>query len=346
MIIRNRKQLLSHGNKKGREIILDIAEHGMAAVNAYVATRHKVHIRNGKLFVDELIYDISRIKHIYVIGGGKATFPIAQALDEILGNKIEKGYIVVKRGEKRRLKHIRVIEAGHPFPDHKGLAAAKKIVKIATEADEEDLVFCAITGGASALMPLPAGNITLEDKKRVTKMLLECGANIGEINSVRNHISAIKGGRLAQYIHPAETVNLIVIDEIAGRPWGPTVADPTTVEDAIHALRKYGLWKRTPTSVRKHLEGALIDKNLETPKPRDFECLKVHNVILADNQAMCEAAEARAKQLGFNTLVLSTKLEGESREAGIVLASIAREVQEKGRPVNPSAVLIAGGRRP
>jgi glycerate 2-kinase len=135
----------------------------------------------------------------------------------------------------------------------------------------------------------------------------------------------------------------MIIDEIADRPWGPTAADPTTAEDAIRALKKYELWKKIPASVRRHLEKAVTDKSLETPKPRDFEGLKVHNIILADNRMMCEAAEKRAKELGFNTLILSTKLEGESREAGIVLASIAREVEERGRPINPPAVLILGG---
>ena len=342
-IIKNKVELLLHGNKEGRKIALDIIDYAIKAVDAYEATKRKVRIENDKLIVGNLIYNLSSIREIYVIGAGKASFSIAQALDEIIGNRIKKGIVIVKRGENRRLKHIEVIEAGHPIPDEAGLEGARKIMQIAKEAKEGDLVFCVITGGASALMPLPAGNISLEDKKKVTELLLTCGATIDEINTVRKHISAIKGGRLAKYIHPAEVINLIVIDEIAGRPWGPTVPDTTTFKDAVNVLKKYDLWENVPGSVREHLERGMVDRSLETPKPHDFKDLKIHNIVLADNEIMCEAAKERAEELGFKSLILSTKLEGESREVGVVLASIAKEIEEKGRPVKPPCVLILGG---
>lgn len=343
MIIKNKEELLSHGNKKGREIALDIIENAIKAVDAYEATKRKVHIENNKLIIENLVYDLSDIRDIYVVGAGKASFSIAQALDEILGNQIKEGIVIVKKGENRRLEHIEVIEAGHPVPDEAGLEGAKKVVEIAKKAKEGDLVFCVITGGASALMPLPAENISLEDKKKVTELLLTCGAPVDEINTVRKHISAIKGGRLAKYIHPAEIINLIVIDEIAGRSWGPTVPDTTTFEDAVTVLKKYELWKKTPKSVREYLKRGMVDPSLETLRPRDFKDFKVHNIILADNETMGEAAKKRAEELGFKPLILSTKLEGESREVGIVLASIANEIEEKGRPIKPPCVLILGG---
>lgn len=342
MIIKNREELLSHGNRKGREVALDIVEHAIKAVDAYEATKKKIHVENCRLTVGDLNYDLSKVGNIYVIGGGKASFSIAQALDDILGRRIKRGVINVKRSEKRRLKHIKIVEAGHPIPDEMGLEGVKEMIHIAKEAKEGDLVFCAITGGASALMPLPAGNISLEDKKRLTDVLLKCGATIDEINAVRKHISAIKGGRLAKHIHPAEIINLIVIDEIAGCPWGPTVPDTTTFEDAVNVLKKYNLLEKIPNSVREHLNRGLVDPILETPKPKDFEGLKVHNVVLADNGIICEAAKKRAEELGFNSLILSTVLEGESKEAGIVLASIAKEI-EKGRFIKPPCVLILGG---
>jgi glycerate-2-kinase len=342
-IIKNRDELLSHGNRRGRKIVLDIIEYAIKAVDAYEAVKKKVRIENSKLIVEGLIYDLSSVGDIFVIGAGKASFSIAQALDEILGSNIKRGVVIVKRGESRRLKHIEIVEAGHPIPDEAGLEGARKIMEIAEEAEEGDLVFCAITGGASALMPLPAGNISLEDKKRVTELLLKCGATIDEINAVRNHISAIKGGKLAKYIHPAEIINLIVIDEIAGRPWGPTAPDMTTFKDAINVLKKYDLWEKVPDSVREYLKRGMMDPSLETLKPHDFKNLKVHNVILANNEVMCEAAKRRAEELGFRSLILSTKLEGESREAGIVLASIAREIEERGQPINPPCILIVGG---
>jgi len=343
MIIKNKNELISHGNKKGRKVVVDVIEYAIKAVNAYEATKKMVRMENGRLIVGDLNRDLSKVGNIYVVGGGKATFSIAKALDEILGERIKRGCINVKKGEKRRLKRIKVIEAGHPLPDEAGLVGTKEIMEIAKEAEEGDLVFCAITGGASALMPLPAGNISLEDKKKVTELLLKCGATVSEINTVRKHISAIKGGRLAKYIHPAEIINLIVIDEVAGCPWGPTVPDTTTFEDAINVLKKYSLWDKVPNSVSEHLKKGLINPSLETPKPKDFEGLKVHNIVLPDNKVMCEAAKRRAEELGFKSLILSTMLEGESRDAGIVLACIAKEIEERGRPIKPPCVLILGG---
>jgi len=343
MIIKNRKELLSHGYKKGRRVALDIAEHAIKAVDAYDATKKRVHVENRKLIVGELSYDLSKVGNIYLIGGGKATFSIAQALDEILGEQIKRGIVNVKRSQKRRLRNIEVTEAGHPIPDERGMEGAKEMIRIAKDAKHGDLVFCAVTGGASALVPLPAGNISLEDKKRVTGLLLRCGATIDEINAVRKHISAIKGGRLAKLIHPAETINLIVIDEIAGCPWGPTLPDTTTFEEAINVLKKYNLWGKVPASVREHLKRGSMDPRLETPKPRDLEGFSIHNVVLADNEIMCEAARKRAEELGFKSLILSTVLEGESKEVGIVLASIAKEVKKKGRFIKPPCVLILGG---
>lgn len=344
MAIKNKERLLSHGNKSGREVALDVIGHAIKAVDPYEAVKKLIYVENGrKLIVGKLSYDLSKKGNIYVVGAGKASFAIAQALEEILGGRIERGAINVKRGEKHKLKHVRVREAGHPIPDEVGLEGAREIMDIARKAKEGDLVFCAITGGASALMPLPAEGITLEDKKKITNLLLRCGATIDDINAVRKHISAIKGGRLARYIHPAEVINLIVIDEIAGLPWGPTVPDITTFGQAVHVLKKYDLWEKTPVSVKKHLERGLVDQSLETPKPKDFEGLMVQNIILANNEIACEAARERAERLGHSSMILSTVLEGESREAGIVLAAIAKEVEKNGRPLEPPCVLIVGG---
>lgn len=343
MLIKNQKELLSHGNRRGREVTLDVLGHSIKAVDAYKLTKQIVRIENDKLIVGELVYNLLKLENIFVIGGGKATFAIAQALDQILGSRITGGIVNIKRGENRRLNHIKVIEAGHPIPDEAGLEGTQEMLKIAKKANDGDLVFCAITGGASALMPFPAENISLKDKKNVTELLLKCGATIDEINPIRKHISVIKGGRLATYIHPAELINLIIIDEIAGRPWGPTVPDVSTFKDAVNVLRKYRLWEKVPNSVQEHLERGLVDSRLETPKCNDFKGINVHNIVLADNGIMCEAAKKRAEVLGYKPLILSTSLEGESREAGIILASIAKEIEAKHRPINPPCILILGG---
>jgi len=341
--IKNKEELLSHGNRDGRRIALNVVEYALKAIDPYEAVRKKVVIGNEGLIVGHLKYDISKIRNIYVVGAGKGTLRIAEALEDILGNRIKKGILIEKRGQGRKLKTIKVVDGGHPIPDEVGMDGAKEVVEVAKGAKEGDLVFVCIAGGCSALMPLPVEGISFEDKKRVNDLLLKCGATIGEINAVRKHISAVKGGRLGMYIYPAEIINLIVIDEVAGLPWGPTVPDTTTFEDAVRALKKYALWEKAPDSVRKHLQRGLTDPSLETPKPKDFEDLKVHNIVLVDNKIACVAAKKRAEELGFNSMILSTVLEGESREAGIVLASIAKEIEGRIRPLKPPCVLVLGG---
>ncbi|NIR86515.1 glycerate kinase [Candidatus Bathyarchaeota archaeon] len=344
MLIKNKDELLSHGNVKGRRIALDILEYALEAVDSYKAVKRIVHIDEGKLIIDHLKFDLSKVEDIYVVGAGKATMPIGMALEDVLGEKIKDGLIIVKRGQKRKLKRIRVIEAGHPIPDEAGLEGAKEMIKIAKNASEGDLVFSAITGGSSALAPLPVEGISLEDKKKVTELLLKSGAVIQEINAVRKHISAIKGGRLAKCIHPAEIINLTVSDVI-GDPLDYitdlTVPDTSTFEDAVFALKKYGLWEKVSDSVRTHLEKGLSDPSLETPK--NFTGMKVHTFVMSNNEAVCEAAKNRAEELGFNSTILSTMIEGESREAGIVLAGIAKEIEKNGRPLKPPSAFIYGG---
>jgi glycerate-2-kinase len=264
-------------------------------------------------------------------------------LVEVLGPRIKKGLIIVKKGQYGKLDQIRVVEAGHPLPDEEGMKGAEDVVEIANEAKKGDLVFCAITGGASAMMPIPVEGVSLGDLRDLTDLLLKSGASVNEINSVRKHVSAISGGGLAMQIHPAEIINLIVVDEVASRPWGPTVPDVTTFKDAKIILKKYNLWGRVPLSIRRHLQTGLANPNLETPKPADFENLKVHNIILADNRIACEMAKKKADALGLNSLILSTVLEGESLHVGTVLASIAREIEENGRPISPPCALITGG---
>ncbi len=346
IFIKNRKELLSYGNREGKRIALDIIECALKAIDPYYIIKKKVFVDNNVLTVGQLKYDLSKIQNIYVVGAGKGTLRMAEALEDILGDIIKQGIIIEKRvkGHKNySLKTIEIVEAGHPLPDERGAKGAEKVVKVAKRAQYGDLVFVCIAGGCSSLMPLPVEGISLEDKKRVNDQLLKCGATIEEINTVRKHISAIKGGRLAKLISPAEIINFLVIDEVAGLPWGPTVPDTTTFEDAIYALQKYDLFEKVPNSVKKHLEKGLSDPSLETPKPRDFEGLKVHNLVLADNNLACEAAKRKAEEIGFNSMILSTFLEGESREVGIVLACIAKEVEENGRPIKPPCVIILGG---
>jgi len=344
MIVRNRETLLSHGLKAGRRVLLDLIEHALASVDPYTAAKRLVQRTNHVLAVGSLRYDLRELGSLYFLGAGKASFPIARALEEVLNDRLAGGVVIVKRGQGGRLQRIQKLEAGHPLPDAEGLRGAQAVLDVADEAGPGDLVFTAITGGSSALLPFPADGISLDDKRDVTALLLNSGAVIQEINAVRKHLSQIKGGRLALRIHPAELINLTVSDVIGDGTMldcitGNTVPDTSTFHDAIRTLKKYHLWERVPDSVRRHLAAARPDE--ETPK--DFGDIQVHTFLLATNADACLAAKDRAEALGFNAMILSTMIEGESREAGILHAGIAREIQAHNRPIKPPCVIISGG---
>lgn len=343
MRIKNRAELVSHGDRQGRKVILTMAEEALRAVDPYEAVKRLVTLDDEHhLRVGNLTHDLTEVGNIYVLGAGKATFPIAKALDELLGERIRAGHINAKRGEGRRLRHIRVREAGHPLPDEAGLEGAMEILRTAREAGGEDLVFCCFTGGSSATCPLPPEEVPLGDKRRLTELLLRCGATVREINAVRKHVSRIKGGRLAREIHPAQIVNLTVSD-VVGDPLDCitdlTVPDTSTVEDALGVLHRYDLWNKIPESVRSYLRSS--DPDLETPK--ELPEVSIHTFVLATNEDMCAAAKKAAEQMGYRAEILSSMMEGEAREMGIVLASIARHAEEFGRPLKPPCALISGG---
>jgi len=238
---------------------------------------------------------------------------------------------------------VEVHEAGHPIPDEAGHRAARAVMGLAGDAGADDLVIACITGGASALLPLPVEGVTLEELGETTRLLLRAGAPIEDVNAVRKHLSRIKGGRLAATTDPATSVSLIIVDEVAGEPWGPTVPDPTTFGDALRALEKHGLDDRVPRSVREYLAENRGRTENETPTPETFEPLDTRAVILADAGDVCEAACDRAAERGADAMLLSTVIEGESREVGTCLAGIAKEAAASGRPAEPPVALVSGG---
>jgi len=342
MYIQNVESLTSHGYKKDRRAAIDIIEYALAAVDPYSATKNFISLQGEILNVGSLHFDLSQRDNIYVLGAGKATLSIARALEEIIGERITEGLITVKRGQVSNLKKIKIREASHPLPDRKGHKAANEIKVIAEKAQEKDLVFCIFTGGSSALAPLPVPEISLGDKRRVTELLLRSGATIKEINAVRKHLSCIKGGRMALAIFPAEIINLTVSDVIEDPLdyiTGPTVPDTSTFADAVSVLERYNLMDRTPRPIRNYLQGATPE--LETPK--DFSGLPVHTFVLVKSASICEAAAKKAKALGFNSMILTTYLEVESREAGSLFASIGKEIQRHQRPIRPPCAVVAGG---
>ena len=340
--IKNSELLLSHGGRKLREIALQLINAALEASNPYQATKKVVHLSGDNLRVGSHTYDLSKKGNIYVLGTGKATFPIARALEEVLGDRITRGLVVLKKGQAGRLDRIRIIEASHPIPDGNGLRGAKEMIKLANRAVEGDIVFACITGGSSALLPMPVDSVSLTEKKKVTRLLLSSGASIFEINAVRKHLSKIKGGRLALAVFPAELINLTVSD-VVGDPLdyitGPTVPDTTTFEDALQTLRKYDLLRRVPPSVRAYIEAA--DPRTESPK--DFEGMSYHPFILTNSDSACNAAATTAESLGLKPMILSTMFDGESRELGRNFAAIAREIRKSQGPLKPPCVLIGGG---
>ena len=351
--IRNRKELLSNAyssvNRRGREIVLDVIERSLEAVDPRRVVRSTVNLSNSILKVDEETFDLTRFKRIFVVGGGKASGSMAEALDEILGERIEDGIIVIPKGtsDRYQAERIRFHEASHPIPDESSVKGAKKIMNLASRTEKNDLVISLISGGGSSLMALPREGISLRDKQKATDLLLKSGATINEINTIRKHISSFKGGQLARETYPATVISLLLSDVI-GDPLeviasGPTVPDPTTFEDAVTILKRYRLWEATPESIKQTLSNGAKGMVQETPKEDDPSFAKVCNLVIGNNRLACRAAVEELKKHGLNTLFLTSLLEGEARDVGTMFGAVAREITASGYPLPSPAGIVAGG---
>ena len=275
-------------------------------------------------------------RRIWLVGAGKAAAAMASAAEEVLGERIHGGAINTKYGHGLALQRVQTTECGHPVPDEAGVAGARRIEALCRNATAEDLVLCLISGGASALLPLPAPPVTLADKQATTQLLLACGAPIQEINAVRKHLSAIKGGQLARTAAPATVLSLILSDvigdDLAVIGSGPTAPDPSTFAGARQVLRQYGLEDRVPPAVIERLNA----RAPETPKPGDALFDNVRNIIVGSNRQALDAAARRAEQLGYRAVIVSGAVEGEARD--VAAAFVARARQTPGR-----VCLISGG---
>ncbi len=351
--IKNRRQLLSdvHSprNRKARRIVLNAVEKALEAADPKKTVKSKVARTGSLLAVDGILLDLARIKKIYVIGGGKASGPMAEALEEILGERVEDGLVVVPKGtaNKYKAERIRFHEASHPIPDESSIEGARRLLALAGRAEKKDLVICLISGGGSSLIALPREGVTLGDKQIMTDLLLKSGATINEINTVRKHISGFKGGRLAEVVYPGAILSLLLSDVI-GDPLeviasGPTVPDSTSFADALCILERYGLWERTPEPIRRVLSDGSQGLIPETPKSNNRVFKRVHNVVIGNNRMACSAATAELQRAGLNTLFLTSFLEGEARSVGVALAALARETLTSANPVRPPAGIVAGG---
>lgn len=275
-----------------------------------------------------------------VVGAGKAAAKMAQAVEDHWPGSLQ-GLVVTRYGHGAPCRRIEVVEAAHPVPDAAGQQAAARILEMVQGLSADDLVLCLISGGGSALLALPAPGLTIDDKRAVNRALLKSGANIAEMNCVRKHLSAIKGGRLAVAAAPANIVSLLISDVPGDDPAviasGPTVADPTTFADAVAVLAKYDIAE--PASVLAHLRAARD----ETPKPGDLRLARADTRIISRPHDALEAAAAAARDAGVTPVILGDSIEGEARDVALVHAGIARQVRLHGQPTQAPAVLLSGG---
>ena len=352
-MIKNKEDLIANAStpkdKTARKIALNAIEAAFKAADPKRIIFSKVKLEGETLQINDSSFPLSKYRRIFVLGGGKASGTMAEALETILQDRIEDGIIVVPKGvaDKHKLNRIRLHESSHPIPDESSIAGARKILELAEKAGEGDLVICLISGGGSSLMALPKENISLEDKRRVTDLLLKSGAVINEINAVRKHISSFKGGQLAKAVYPATLVGLLLSD-VLGDPLdviasGPTVPDSSTFNDAVSILQRYGLWDRISDSVRQTLSEGVKGRIEETPKEDDPVFKRVKNIVIGNNRLACSAALKEIERNGLNTLFLTSFMEGEARHIGTFFGAISRELTVTNKPIAPPAGIIAGG---
>jgi len=333
------KQLREHAERLYRV--------GLVAVDPKKAVGTHFKREGTQLHFGDKTFDLNRFERILVVGAGKASAPMAVALEEILGDRITAGIVNVKYGYTDEVKKIRLVEAGHPVPDEKGMEGALLMVDLVSGATEKDLVICLISGGGSALMPLPVEGISLQQKQEVTKLFLACGATINEMNALRKHISRVKGGQLARLAAPATLLSLILSD-VVGDPLdviasGMTVPDTSTFEEVYGIFKKFGILEAVPQNILAHVESGRKGAIPETPKEGDPIFTRVVNLVIGSNMLALQAIEKAATSLGYRSLIFSSFIEGEAREVAKVLIGLAKEVRKTNHPIGAPACLIFGG---
>jgi len=324
-----------------------IFQAALQAVDPGEAIRTHVWREGDRLHVADRTYDLSQYNAVHVIGVGKAGAAMAVAVEALLGDRLHGGHVIVKYGHGGPVKRVTIHEAGHPIPDEAGVRATRALIDFVTGRGPGELLICLISGGGSALSPAPVQGITLAEKQEVTRQLLACGATIHEINALRKHISQIKGGQLARLVSPATLITLVLSDVVGDAldviASGPTVPDTSTFADCLEILRKYQLLDDIPMAIRRYLEAGVSGAVPETPKPGDAVFARTQTVIIGRNLQALEAASRQAAALGYHPLILSSAIEGETREVAKVHAGIAKEVLASGHPVAAPACILSGG---
>ena len=357
MVIKNRKELVSHGNQKGREVVLDILEAGLEAPGpyAYENTKKMVRIADGRLIVghpdfslpsgrEPIVFDLSKINNIYVVGGGKSIQPIAKALEDVLGERITEGHICIKKGDDVVLKRVGYTLAGHPLPDEDSVSGAWKILDIEKRAKEGDIVFWCNSGGGTSLMALPAPGLTLQDLLDVNRLLyFERGASMPEINALRFPMTNLRG-KHEKHVHGATLIK-IDVDEVPlkGRSFGSLRGKyPNVYDRAIAVLEKYDCWDKVSESVRTFLKKA--DPRYLPPTEEEIKQRPFYPFRVSGPEYMLEGAKEKAISMGLNAAIFVSSLNDiETRPVAETFAQIAKEVELMGRPLEPPCVLIFGG---
>lgn len=325
-----------------------IFDAGLKAVDPQLALQRCCTLENAaRLRIGSELCRLSDYERVRVIGFGKAAAVMAQALEARLQDRLDQGLVVVKYGHAAPLQRIEVVEAGHPVPDDAGADGAQRILALAQSCGERDLLLCLISGGGSALLPLPAPGLTLADKQQTSRILIDCGADIHEINAVRKHISAIKGGLLARAAHPARLIALILSDVVGDNldviASGPCTADSSTFSDCLAIIDRYGIAESLPTAVVAHLEAGARNQAPETPKPGDPVFATVSNHIIGSNIDALQAARRQAESLGYPALILSSQIVGDTGQAAAFHAAVIREIARTGHPLPAPACVLSGG---
>jgi len=340
-------QKLNERMKKMRAHAESIFKAGLAAVAPENAVARYCRIENERLWVGSRCYDLVEFKNIYVVGCGKAAAAMAKAMERLLGERITAGIVVVKYGHLAHLSRIRIVEAGHPVPDRYGEEGARAILALVEPAGHEDLIFCLLSGGGSALLPLPAAGLSLADKQTAAKVLMASGATIHEINAIRKHTSSIKGGQLARAAHPATLVTLILSDVVGDDldviASGPCAPDASSFANCLSILDDYRIVTQLPAAVVEHLRRGAAGDIPETPKAADPVFRHGYQLIVGRNLDAIKAAAAEAERIGYPPLILSSMIEGDTCQAAILHAGIIKEVLKSGHPLPPPTCILSGG---
>lgn len=334
---------------KGK-LFIDSKEILLSAINAVkgqVCVKNNLKREGNLLIIEKEVINLQEFSKLIIVGGGKAVASMAKGLEEILSDKITEGIISVKYGHREELSRIKINEAAHPVPDFNGMRGALEIVRLVSQANDDSLIIVLISGGGSALLPLPEEGISLEDKQDTTEQLLRCGASINEINIIRKHISMIKGGKLAYAAYPARVLSLIISDVVGDKlsdiASGPTSVDDTTFEECKEIINKYNLYNKLPKSVIDHIEKGLNGRASETIKSDSCAFKKVSNVIIGNNVIALKAAEAKAKELGYKVEIISSDLQYDVETAADIYSRLIGEGVKRAYSDGKNYCYLAGG---